>query len=73
MVAQRLRALAGHLGSGGDVASGTRLAITPTAKAAPVVTADLDEAPAEMSDTEKFLWDLQGVSPVPVPTFTFLL
>ena len=34
------------------------------AKAAIVVAADQDETPAEMSDTEKFLWDLQGVSSV---------
>ena len=35
---------------------------TPTAKAGSVevIEADPDEVPAEMSDSEKFLWDLQG-------------
>ncbi len=72
MAARRLRGLARHLASGGGVdgrdrsgpGSRSQLAVIDAAKAATVVTANQDETPAEMSDTEKFLWDLQGVSPV---------
>ena len=44
------------------VSSCSQLAVIGAAQAATVVAADHDETPAEMSDTEKFLWDLQGVS-----------
>lgn len=60
MATRRLRALSRALASGSQLAAKALV---------PVVTADdvLDEPPAEMSDTEKFLWDLQGVSPIATP------
>ena len=60
MATRRLRALARHLATRD---ADSQLAVVPAAKATAVVAAvDQNEAPAEMSDTEKFLWDLQGVS-----------
>ena len=62
MATRRLRALARHLATRD---ADSQLAVVPAAKATAVVAAvDQNEAPAEMSDTEKFLWDLQGVSSV---------
>ena len=73
-----MRGLAHHLASrGGDGRDGTssrsQLAVIDAAKEATVAAANQDETPAEMSDTEKFLWDLQGVSSVAVIILTPLV